>query len=174
MNLVENALFLARADEGDFDEGKHPRDEKGMFTVVASGNTFDRKEKLKGAGFKWHAESKTWRKQVELTRKEADKAHISAKTFQEGTPEHAEQKALRERVGSAVMFKDIKLELHDPGYGHKFTAGKVTIHHGSELKAKESAQQERSSVSERNREMHVALGHAGYQRIPGSAPDDWH
>ena len=163
--------------EGDFDESAHPRDEKGQFTVVATGNTYASKDDLKKAGYKYHPDLKVWHRQVSLTNKEYEQAHVKASSLNEGTPEHAAQKELRARITGGIYHKGLQLTLRNNPDLHGSSSKSKVIHTGSNFAEKEKASIERSRAAEpdrteRNRAMHEALGHSGYTHIPGSAPDD--
>ena len=132
-------------------------------TVRVSGNTYAHKEALKSAGYQWQAANKVWEKQAQVP---SDLVHTAeSRKLPEGHPDRIAQAEARKAALGPVMFKDVRVASAPRG-------GLFQEHHlGSEMPGQ---QPERSSVSERNRAMHEALGHGGYQRIPGSAPDDWH
>lgn len=122
--------------EGDFDESAHPRDERGQFTSVVSGNTYGHKEGLKSKGYNYHAPTQTWRKSVFLTEKELSSV---LKTKADPT-RTAEEKALRMTKLGDVFYKDVRVSVNKP-YPMNHTEAKSgrferyhEAHRGSEYK----------------------------------------
>lgn len=148
-----------------------PRDESGRWTAGATterivrvhGNTYPHKEALKAAGYKWQPDNKVWEKQSQVP----DNLPHTSESFKlpEGHPDRMAHREARLAAFGKVMFKGVAVSSARPG-------GLFTEHYkGTEYPEAKASNPDRG---ERNRAMHIALGHSGYKRIPGSAPDDTH